>query len=308
MPPDDLPDHLYHYTDGGGLVGILDSATLWATHVGYLNDSREVLHGAAEATKYIGKLWSEIESAPENYPNNFDALKLPFDDIREKFPALIEPMINRQAGMYVTCFCKEGDLLSQWRGYSGDGGYAIKFDAAKLRESLKRLPEKPPEAAHVSDQVSIIEVKYDNERLEDEIRGVVIELSNALQHEKVVLEKDFQNPNRGAVDIALAKLVGLSGRVKDPAFREENEFRATALVPFYPDNDAIEACHYYPGKAGLVPRVHLSFPHDCVRAIVIGPGDFAATREASVHHFLLTHPDYQHVDVELSRIPFRSLR
>jgi Protein of unknown function (DUF2971) len=308
VPPDTLPKHLYHYTDAGGLLGILGSTTLWATHVGYLNDSREVLHGAAETAKYIDKLWADIERAPEKYPDNFNALKLLFDDIREKFPALIEPIMNRHAGMYVTCFCKEGDLLSQWRGYGGDGGYAIKFDAAKLRESLKRLPEKPPEEAQISDQVSVIEVKYDNERLEDEIRGVVIELSKALQHEKVVLEKDFLNPNRGAVDVALAKLVGLSARVKDHAFREEKEFRATALVPFFPTNDAIEACHYYPGKVGLVPRVHLSFPRDCVKAIVVGPGDFSSTRKASVEHFLLTHPQYQNVKVKLSKIPFRSMR
>ena len=128
-----------------------------------------------------------------------------------------------------------------------------------------------------------------------------------MQHEKVVLEKDFLNPNRGAVDVALAKLVGLSGRVKDRAFREEKEFRAIALVPFFtmtPLRHVITTL----AKSGLVPRVHLSFPHDCVKAIVIGPGDFSSTRKASVEHFLLTHPHYQHVDVELSRIPFRSLR
>jgi Protein of unknown function (DUF2971) len=308
MPPDKLPQHLYHYTDANGLNGILSSETLWATHVGYLNDSREVLHGAAKTAKYIDKIWADIEKAPEQYPDNFNAIKLLFDDIREKFPALIEPMMNRHAGMYVTCFCKDGDLLSQWRGYGGDGGYAIKFDAAKLRESLKRLPEKPPEEAQISDQVAVIEVKYDNERLEDEIRGVVIELSKALQHEKVVLEKDFMNPKRGAVDLALAKLVGLSGRVKDHAFREEKEFRASALVPFSPTNDAMEACHYYPGKVGLVPRTHLSFAQDSVKAIVVGPGDFSSTRKASVEHFLLTHPQYQDVKVKLSKIPFRSMR
>ena len=310
MPPDSLPEDLYHYTDVGGLIGILTSARLWATHVSFLNDSREVLHGAGETAKYLEVLWGTISSAPENYPNNFDALKLLFDDIREKFPLLLERWLYmyRYGGLYATCFCAEGDLLSQWRGYGGDGGYAIKFDPAKLRESLKRLPEKPPEDMHISDQVSVFEVKYDNERLKDEIRGVVFEMSEALLTQKVVLEKDFPSPNRGPVDTALAKLVGLSARVKDRAFREEKEFRATALVPFSPTNDAIDACHYHPGRLGLVPRVDLSFAYNSIKAIVIGPGEFASPREASIRHFLLTHPQYQHVDVEVSPTPFRSLR
>ena len=29
---------------------------------------------------------------------------------------------------YAFCFCKHPDLLSQWRGYSAGGGYAIGFD------------------------------------------------------------------------------------------------------------------------------------------------------------------------------------
>jgi hypothetical protein len=83
---------------------------------------------------------------------------------------------------------------------------------------------------------------------------------------------------------------------------------STALVPFFPTNDAIDARHYHPSRIGLVPRVDLSFAYDCIKAIVIGPGDFASPREASIRHFLLTHPQYQHLDVEVSPMPFRSLR
>ena len=42
---DDLPEDLYHYTDAGGLHGILKSNTLWATHAAYLNDSQEFIYG-----------------------------------------------------------------------------------------------------------------------------------------------------------------------------------------------------------------------------------------------------------------------
>jgi hypothetical protein len=35
---------LYHYTDQRGLLGILRSQSIWATHIRYLNDSSEYNH------------------------------------------------------------------------------------------------------------------------------------------------------------------------------------------------------------------------------------------------------------------------
>jgi hypothetical protein len=38
-----------------------------------------------------------------------------------------------QGGAYISCFCKNGDLLSQWRGYGATGGgYALGFLAGQL--------------------------------------------------------------------------------------------------------------------------------------------------------------------------------
>jgi len=36
-----VPELLYHYTDSAGLQGILESRTLWATDIRYLNDETE---------------------------------------------------------------------------------------------------------------------------------------------------------------------------------------------------------------------------------------------------------------------------
>ena len=48
--PDDLleaelPPRLYHYTDSGGLKGIVENRVLWSTIVYYFNDAREFNHG-----------------------------------------------------------------------------------------------------------------------------------------------------------------------------------------------------------------------------------------------------------------------
>jgi hypothetical protein len=40
--------------------------------------------------------------------------------------------------VYVTCFCESTDLLSQWRAYGSDHGYAIEFSANSPSEKLRR--------------------------------------------------------------------------------------------------------------------------------------------------------------------------
>jgi hypothetical protein len=39
----DVYKRLFHYTTWNGLMGILDSHSLWATHYKFLNDSSEII-------------------------------------------------------------------------------------------------------------------------------------------------------------------------------------------------------------------------------------------------------------------------
>jgi hypothetical protein len=36
-----IPEVLYHYTNQEGLLGVVTSASLWATHISYMNDAME---------------------------------------------------------------------------------------------------------------------------------------------------------------------------------------------------------------------------------------------------------------------------
>lgn len=47
------PDLLYHFTSSEGLVGILRSRSLWASHALSLNDASEVSYGIAMTRKYL---------------------------------------------------------------------------------------------------------------------------------------------------------------------------------------------------------------------------------------------------------------
>lgn len=137
---------LWHYTTASGLHGILNSQQLWATHIHYLNDAeefsgffdRKLLHllkegvqeGIAEASKtpeglkLIKKAGGKAE-IEKNVPKGL-------------LTSLRETTLSFQ--VYITSFCSpsshdsEDGLLSQWRGYGTDGGYAIVFDTQALNE------------------------------------------------------------------------------------------------------------------------------------------------------------------------------
>lgn len=58
--------------------------------------------------------------------------------------------------LYVTCFCESGYLLSQWRAYGADHGYAIEVDANGLRDLLDDVRTDPNAA-------KLIQVGYGEE-------------------------------------------------------------------------------------------------------------------------------------------------
>src|SRR3954469_8344806 len=92
------PTTLFHYTTAAGLHGILSSGRIWATDLEYLNDSRELRYGLdllrdAMLAHQAGKWSREVDFI------------LGFRDV---------PPARR---MMVTCYCEDGDLLGQWRGY-----------------------------------------------------------------------------------------------------------------------------------------------------------------------------------------------
>src|SRR5262249_37150111 len=93
---------VFHYTDSAGLLGILSSRSLFATHYRYLNDISE------------GSL------------------------IRE----LILPILENEIIEINFCLHTEENtikhgLLSQWRGYAGSAGFAIEFDEPELCELIR---------------------------------------------------------------------------------------------------------------------------------------------------------------------------
>ena len=111
---------LYHYTTADGLKGIVENHELWATSAYYLNDLTEIMYGYQLIDEAV-EAWRKKVNPPELSMAGglVYALQRQFghDYLKRN---IITPI-------YLTCFCEEDNLLSQWRAYGQSGGYSIGF-------------------------------------------------------------------------------------------------------------------------------------------------------------------------------------
>ncbi|NED67185.1 DUF2971 domain-containing protein, partial [Streptomyces sp. SID10244] len=180
----ELPPVLYHYTDAAGLHGILGpgkgpfevafpdndsefrhqgdnniytngkAALFRATDIRYMNDSLELVFGARIVSERM-KRAAEEHARP--------VLASTFAEIAEAFePARVFEWPFR---CFAVCFCGDGDLLSQWRGYAGGvGGYSIGFP----REVLERYSyginlKAASNTFDIPSQAALVQVSYGEE-------------------------------------------------------------------------------------------------------------------------------------------------
>jgi hypothetical protein len=121
---DGFPDTLCHYTDFGGLKGILETGTLWATYTQTLNDDSEIEYGLNIVKDYVKCL--------------------PDTDTAHRLLTTMEGMNERT---FACCFCECSDLLSMWIGYGKrGGGYCLEFKGNRglLQSSFPPFPVRLP--------------------------------------------------------------------------------------------------------------------------------------------------------------------
>ena len=105
---------LYHYTDLGGVRGIVGDNDLWLSNSRYSNDEEELTRGYRIANAAITAARTE-RSAEQEWLSFLDSVA-----------GLLEKPADE--AVYICCFCKFDNLLSQWRGYAANGnGVSIEF-------------------------------------------------------------------------------------------------------------------------------------------------------------------------------------
>src|SRR5579863_114682 len=194
---------VWHYTDGPGFLGILQSSTLYATQVASLSDARE--------TKYATDLYKEAvkELIAEKKD---DAAAVSFlNRVLEYVKEEPNSPTHGTSKFFVTCFSADEDELTQWDRYGGDNGYAIGFWA----HGLFREPNS-----------QLYRVVYDRDK---QLRAAkkIAEATLSFFFEGIDEERAKDLERWGgeffeAWDEWVYKLAPLA---KDPTWRSENEFR-----------------------------------------------------------------------------------
>lgn len=122
-----VSDHVFHYTDGAGLIGITRNKCLWATETNHLNDQKEIEH----AKDYI-------RGEAYNLPRHIHAQQFSADE-KELLAEFENQAGTVRPGVCVVSFSEERDSLSQWRAYGAKTeSFNIALSSAKLRQCAER--------------------------------------------------------------------------------------------------------------------------------------------------------------------------
>lgn len=137
---EDPPPTLHHYTTGQGLLGMLQAGRLWATNARFMNDPKEITYAADIVQQAVREAAARHKAAVDALNPGWIDKRITFGrDPSWKAPKIDEwssdalQTFDERGGAYIACFCREPDLLSQWRGYGAvGGGYAVGFNSADL--------------------------------------------------------------------------------------------------------------------------------------------------------------------------------
>ena len=253
-------------------MGIINSGCLWASNASFLNDRRELIHGLHGAEQAIGEFIPGLDG---------ELRKLVEKVIKEfKDGALPET--------YVTCFCEESDVLSQWRGYGGsDQGVCIKFGREALVRRLRADDAWDTKVIYSN----VLTAKRVNEALRDEIAE--------LKDWEETLGSQSPAERYSSVVKMVSKLLP---RFKHYGFRDEREWRFVVQRPIEADSRKFRAARNL-----IVPYIEVG-KHKSGRlpisSVTVGPGrDMEHTRQSLLA--FLRAKGYPKVTVKISGVPFR---
>ena len=247
---DDFPEKIYHYTSSEGLLGIVKSKELHLTDFMYLNDPQEIQHGLEIVRKLI------LDTAHEKKENT------PEQQTLRKFLWTLDSNILKTGdrlshdSIFISCFCENGDLLSQWKGYSNFGaGFSIGFNTENIVNKT-------------NDDMFLIfsKVIYD----EQAKKKVINELLNAFITTPILVKPngDFHEET---VLLIISILYTFCVFFKDESFSEENEWR----LVYFPFSRLVDtkSVDFKSSHDGIIPfyKFKLDTKLSEINSVIIGP-------------------------------------
>lgn len=195
---DQTPQVLYHYTDIGGVIGIINDNAMRATDSRFMNDRTDCIYGIMLAKKILtNKMLKEEDTEKAQY----------FRDCLEQLETETSDVLSKKT--FLICLSEKGNLLSQWRGYAKD---TQGFSIGLKREELDRTRRR-------DEGWSVILKKIDYDEASQQ--QTIVDILDALYSKG----KELGEPIDEIAHVASVALSYSSAFIKDPAYTEEAEWR-----------------------------------------------------------------------------------
>jgi hypothetical protein len=276
------PGRLYHYTDPGGLLGIVKNRVLWASDVWFMNDTREGYYGNEVLRRVL---------------DDFNPSSPVETEIHTRAMGLLNALESQDdvVRSYIACLSLAGDQLSQWRAYGWPRGFSLGFDSQQLRQVFPALPG--------IGTVTWRKVGYEPGVHESMFLGF---LHDAITDAGRRPEGEAAAPY---ADQFILRAVLLAPAFKASAFAEEKEVRLQIFTTSSADSKP--ELNFRAGAYGLTPYVEVPLAEagatiiPSLREVIVGPQPNQAEAARATRQLLARH-EYTDVDVRLSNVPLRS--
>ena len=262
---------IYHYTNLSGLLGITDTKTLWASDIRCMNDAAELLHFATLIKQAIRK---RLRTTTAHEP------------IMKAFMRWFDERLANGALLFACSFHEDGNLLSQWRGYSSVGqGVSIGFDALRIQRVA-------------SDQQFFLgRCIYDSQHQEALIEMI---LEAILAH--AIHSKEDDGAYRALFATFERNLFRMAALFKHPSFQEEKEWRIMSDVFGESHHKQIE---FRVGRTMLVPYTALHLDAIGFEHIFVGPTPNSETSLNTLNMYLNEKEMQPKQAISYCNIPYR---
>ncbi len=270
----DVPATLYHYTSLESAVAILESKTVRASSILYLNDAAEFEYGMEQ----LKQLFSGTTSTDTRRFKKAIARNEETDEDRRN---------TKKIDPFIISFSVYGDLLSQWRAYCKPGlGICLGFDTNQIRRAAKNNAFELRQCIYAPDE----QQRLTKELFRDWLARFAATTTTTEEDD---IAEDF-----------MVAYAALAATFKHPSFAEEAELRLVAV-----SQDHSRTIKYRQGLSFVVPYVEFVMApepeHIRLRAVVVGPSPHRRLSRRSVDHMLETFK----VDCRClsdSRTPYRA--
>ena len=273
---------LWHYTNGSGLLGIIQSGSLFATQVSCLNDAEEIKYASSIFKSALSTLKDDQTKGKEVRTLAEAALKYFGND--EDYVGSLP--------YFVACFTQLEDSIGQWQGYGarGENGYAIGFDPAGLTQMGGLL----------------VRVNYDKAKHE-ELAMKVASKTIDFYGEGV---KGAESPEQWGEEFLTQwdeKITQLAPLIKDDCWAHEKEYRIIKLLVRgqLPELRILQKETMMTRHLPMKMITDVRYPTLPIRKVIIGPCPHPSISRVSADTLLRQHGYPSGIAVSSKR-PYRN--